>query len=228
MNEINELIEGVSYLRLSQESDTSIPSQREDIESYSNENNIDLISEFNDGQNSSGFNDDRPEYQSMKSFIREEDVDAVVVRDRQRIGRDFDERMRFILDLRELGVELHTTMESEIDLDDPYSVAVEGIHSASDDKKKRQEIEKGKAEIRKRQEKGYYQGGEPFGLEFDENGRFLVPSERFKTALLVIKMKDFGFSYVDVENMIGVNRSTAYRIVNRRKKYKEVQERDAV
>lgn len=219
-------MKGVSYLRLSQESDRSIPSQREDIEKYCEQNDINLVKEFNDGQNSSGFNDERPEYRKMKKRLAIGDIDAVIIRDRQRIGRNFDERMRFILDLREEGVELHTWSDGKIDLEDPYSVAVEGIHSASDDKKKREEIKKAKHELKKREEKGYPSGRAPKGLKYNKEKTALIPDDEFQNVIEVLDLREEGKSYPQIEKETDINKSTAYRIVQKKQMYREKQEEE--
>ena len=218
-------MKGVTYLRLSQESDRSIPSQKEDTQKYCKQNNIEIVEEFNDGQNSSGFNNKRPKYIEMKQTLAEKDIEAVVIRDRTRLGRDFDERMRFILDLREMNVELHTWSDGQVDLEDPYSVAVEGIHSASDDKKKREEIKKAKHELKKREENNCYQGRPPFGLEFGENNCHLVRGEDFDKAVEVLELREDGNSYPEIESETGIGQSKAWRICKKnREKYEELRE----
>lgn len=217
-------MKAVGYTRLSQESDSSIPSQKEDVKKYCQDHGLELQKIFDDGQNSSGFNDERPEYLDMKQRLELGDIDAVVIRDRQRIGRNFDERMRFILDLRQEGVELHTWSDGQIDLEDPYSVAVEGIHSASDDKKKREEIKKAAHELKKRQEKGYYHGSPPYGLQYDDKNQFLVPDENFDKALEVIRLREEqDKSYPQIaEEVDGMTQSKAWRICKKNKeKYLE-------
>ena len=213
-------MKAVGYTRLSQESDTSIGSQKEDIKSYCSSEGLDLENIFDDGQHSSGYNTDREAYQEMKSQL--EDVDVVVVRSRERLGRDFDERMRFILDLRKKDIRLHTVQEGLVDLEDPYSVAVESFHSASDDKKKRQEIERSKKEIEKRQEKGFYQGRAPTGLKFDDAGEELVVDQS-EIGLVrdVLDLRDKGYSYPEIEEALGGPKSTAYRIQKRKVQYQK-------
>lgn len=80
--------------------------------------------------------------------------------------------MLFIIDLRKAGIERHTVERGQRDLDDPYSVAVEGIQAPSDDAVKRAEIERAKAAVRDRFEAGYDQGWPPFGIQFDDDGRY--------------------------------------------------------
>jgi len=53
----------------------------------------------------------REEYQKARSRVQSGEIDAVVINDKRRLARDFDETMRLILDLREYGVEAHTFEE---------------------------------------------------------------------------------------------------------------------
>jgi DNA invertase Pin-like site-specific DNA recombinase len=220
-------VKAVGYTRLSQESDRSILSQKEDIQEYCRKHGLRLVKIFDDGQHSSGFNNDRPEYTRMKQLLGEGEIQSVVVRDRARLGRDFDERMQFIIDLRQESIQLHTTEDGVIDLEDPYSVAVEGIHSASDDKKKREEIKKAKKEIRKRLEKGYYQGCPPFGLNFDQNKQYLVPDQDFETVMKVFDLRERGHTYEEIVEQTDVGSiPTVSRILKRRDLYEEKAEMD--
>lgn len=212
-------MKAAGYTRLSQDSDTSIDRQKEEIKEYCRQQGMELLEIFDDGERTSGYDTEREQYQRLKGKLQE--IDTVVARDRQRLGRDFDERMRFILDLRQTDTALHITTEGEIDLSDPYSVVMESMQSASDDKSKRKEIEKAKKEVQKRQEKGYYQGKPPFGLQFDDEKKYLVPDENFETALEVLKLRDQDKSYPDISDELGITTSKAYRINQKRDLYHE-------
>jgi DNA invertase Pin-like site-specific DNA recombinase len=212
-------MKAAGYTRLSQDSDTSIDRQKEEIKEYCRKQDLELREIFDDGERTSGYNIEREQYQRLKEKLQE--IDTVVARDRQRLGRDFDERMQFILDLRQTDTALHITTEGEIDLSDPYSVVMESMQSASDDKSKRKEIEKAKKEVQKRQEKGYYQGKPPFGLQFDDEKKYLVPDENFETALKVLKLRDQDKSYPDISDELGITTSKAYRINQNRDLYHE-------
>jgi len=207
------------YTRLSQESDRSIDSQKEDIHNYCQDHELELEKIFDDGQNSSGFNNKRKAYTEMKQALK--NVDAVIVRDRARLGRDFDERMQFIIDLRQKGIQLHTTTEGQIDLEDPISVAVEGIHSASDDKKKREEIKKSQAEIQKRKKEGLPLGRPPFGLKYNDSKTDLVPDDNFDRVREVLEMRENGRSYPEIASHLNMPQSKVYRVVQRKQMYQE-------
>lgn len=212
----------IGYTRLSQDSDTSIERQKRHIRAYCEDNDLHLETIYDDGEFSSGFDIERSEYQKVREAINEERVDAIVVDKKNRIGRDFDERMRFVLALREHGVDLHAYRRGLIDLSDPTDAAVESVHAAKDDEAKRQEIEDAKEATRERIEAGYDHGRPPFGLQFDEDGHYWVPGEDYYRALRVIAARDQGWSYREIASELPVSRSAARRIVERREKYENL------
>jgi len=215
------MTKAAGYTRLSQDSDTSIPRQKRKIRDYCDEMDIDLGEILDDGRFSSGFDADRAEYQELRELIRAREVDAIVVHDKTRIGRDFDERMQFVLDLRKYGVDLHSARKGLIDLSDPTDAAVESLYAAQDDEAKRDEIEKAKEAVEERIEAGYDHGPPRFGCEYDDDGKYQVPSDDFDTALRVIDLKEGGDTYAEIEEKTGVPTSTANRIVQRREWYEK-------
>jgi len=142
--------EAVGYTRLSQQSDTSIGNQMTVIRDYCERQGLELVRIYDDGAGSSGFDTEHPEYAKVRELMRNGEVDAVVVRDRSCLGRDFDERMQFVLDLRGTDVSLHAAREGVVDLDDPYAVVMESMRAATDDSGKREEIEKAREKVSER------------------------------------------------------------------------------
>lgn len=219
------MTKAVGYTRLSQDSDTSIQRQKRGIRDYCERNNFDLDEIHDDGEFSSGFDVSRSEYQTVRNRVEGGEIDAVVIYDHgARIGRDFDERMKFLLSLREHGVELHSDKRGHIDLSNPTDVAVEGIHAAKDDEAKREEIEKSKEAVEERLENGYDHGRPPFGLEFDEDGRYWVPGDDFEDVLDIFRLRNQGMTYEEISEEVGVPTSTAARVEARREMYYERQD----
>lgn len=163
------MTKAVGYTRLSQEG-LSIPKQKEKIRDYCERRGLDLERIYNDGERSSGYEtDERPQYRELRERVRERDIDAVVVRDPDRIGRDFDERMYFVLDCRQAGIELHSEEYGQHDLSDPWSMIQETAQAAGADVQKRHEIERSKEATQERIENGCYHGKPPFGLRFADD-----------------------------------------------------------
>lgn len=206
----------IGYTRLSQDSDLSIDRQKQHIHDYCAEHGLELECIFNDGEYASGFNPERAEYQRVRERVSQEDIDAIVVNDRARIGRDFDERMRFVLDLRQADVELHTALNGQVDLSEPSKVVFEGFHAAKDDEGKREEIEKSKQAIEERQENGCYQGTPPIGLEFADDKCHLQKSKRWGDVLKAFERFDEGDkTLTEIGEETGIGISTLSRMRSR-------------
>lgn len=93
---------------------------------------------------------------------------------------------------------------------------------------KKEEIKKAKQAISKRQEKGYYQGGVPTGLKFDEDKQYLIPDDDFETVLEVFRLRNEGCTLQHIKDETGVGSvSTISRILNRQDFYKEKADRYA-
>lgn len=211
----------IGYTRLSQESDTSIDRQKRKIREYCRERGLELEEIIDDGQHTSGFETDRAGYQEVKTRIRDGSVDVVVVHDKTRIGRDFDERMRFVLDLREYDAELHSARRGPVDLSNPTDAAVESIHAAKDDEGKREEIEKSKEAVKERLEAGYDHGRPRFGMTYDDKGRYQIPGEDFEAVKEIFELRDEGATLTEIGDEVGVSVATASRVLKRRGWYEE-------
>lgn len=206
----------IGYTRLSQDSDLSIDRQKKHIRDYCDEHGLGLDTIFNDGEYSSGFNVDRAEYQRVRERVADGTVDAVVVNDRARIGRDFDERLRFVLDLRATGVELHTAMDGQVDLSEPSNMVFETFHAAKDDEGKREEIKKSKEAVRERTGNGFYHGTPPIGMEFAEDKKHLQKSEKWDDVDEAFRLfENTELTLSEISDRVGIGISTLSRMRSR-------------
>ncbi|MCL9814403.1 recombinase family protein [Natranaeroarchaeum aerophilus] len=213
----------VGYSRLSQTSDTSISDQQREIRQLTDGQGFDLLRIYDDGQRSSGFDADRPEYLEMQATLKDEDVDAVVVRDRDRLSRDKRERSMLYYDLDEWGVELWTTKDGEcVELEDDESWLIEMIRNYMDDVAKRREIQQAKKKINERVENGYHQGRPRYGTEHDNNGHHLVPGDGFEDALMVLALNDADAPKTNIVDKTGISRGTVYDIIDRQDWYRKL------
>jgi len=138
------------YTRLSQDSDRSIPRQKENIRKYVTELNdrddyppVNLETIYDDGRWSTGFStEDRDEWRTVLDRIKNNDTDIVVADGKRRFSRDFDDSMDLILSCRNTGVELHVSDEGPLDLDEPMNVAIELVQAASEHEAMKRCIEK--------------------------------------------------------------------------------------
>ena len=213
--------DAIGYTRLSQESDTSIERQKRHIRAYAEERDFTLETIYDDGERSSGFDEDREQYQQVRSRVQSGKIVAVIVNDKRRLARDFDETMRLVLDLRENDVEAHTYQEGKLDLSDPVQAAVEVLQAASEHEAKKKEIERAREAVQERIENGHDHGRPPIGFRFDDAGEQWVPDRegRFPDVVHAIRMVDEGATYRDVEEEIGIAPSTMSRIIDRREQY---------
>lgn len=210
------MTKAVGYTRLSQDG-MSIPKQKEKIQSYCERHNLDLLTIYDDGKQASGYEtDERPEYRKLRERVRDGDVGAVVVRDTGRIGRDFDERMYFVLDCRRSGVELHSDEAGQHDLSDPWSVLQETAQAAGDDVQKRKEIERSKEATKERIENGCFHGKPPLGLQYaDDNCHLQKDQQEWETVCNIIERRQRGDNVIAVAQEEGVSTATVSRVANR-------------
>jgi DNA invertase Pin-like site-specific DNA recombinase len=211
----------VGYTRLSQESDTSITRQKRHIRSYAEENGLTLDTIYDDGERSSGFDKSREEYQSVRKRVRSGEIAAVIVNDKRRLARDFDETMRLVLDLREHDVEAHTHQEGQLDLSDPVQAAVEVLQAASEHEAKKKEIERARKAVQERIKNGFDHGRPPIGFRFDDDGEKWVPDPdgQFEEVVEAIQMVDQGATYREVQDDLGIAPSTLSNVMERRDRY---------
>jgi DNA invertase Pin-like site-specific DNA recombinase len=211
------------YVRLSQKGrDTSLDEQKDSIRTYAREEGLNLQTTRNEGDKTSGFDSDREEYQLVREKIRTAEIDAIIVRDRARLSRDFDDRLSLITDFRESGVEWHVVEAGGlIDVQDVQTAGMECLHAMMDHVKKKIEIERSKEAVQERLDNGYYQGKPPYGLEFDDNGQYLQASEEFQHVITILEMRDEGKSYNAIAREVPVSSSTVSNICDRREMYLE-------
>jgi len=216
-------VKAIGYTRLSQASDTSIDRQKRHIRDYCERNGIELTEIVDDGQRSSGFNTEREGYLRVKKRIEAGDADAVVTNDKQRIGRDFDERMMFVIMLRRNEAQLHTARSGHIDLSNPTDAAVESIHAAADDEKKREEIEKAKEAVAERLANGYDHGSERVGMTYRDDGKYQEPDDDFYKVTETLRLLDEGeLTYREIAADVGLpGPSSVHSIKEAREWYAE-------
>lgn len=211
----------IGYTRISQPSDTSISSQKSDIEKYCENNNIELIKIFNEGE-MSGFKNDREQYNKAIKYAKEKDVDLIIVRDISRFSRSFAESIVRTIRLRDQhGIKLFD-LETKADISDPIQFKILLDKQFYGEWMKKLEIERGKKELEKRKKKNLPMGRPPYGFTYNETKDKLIPDvEKFENALKVIRLRDKDKSYTDIEEETEVNRSTAYKIMEKRELYEE-------
>lgn len=212
----------VGYTRLSRDSDTSIDHQKDAIRGYADANGFDLLTIYDDGEHASGYNTEREEYQELVDDVRSGEIDAVIVRDTTRLGRDYDDRQLLQIHMRKQGVELHDTNRGEIDIHDEFLAGVEGIRAAADDQRKRLEIEKSKEAVEKRQENGCFHGTPPYGLRFASDKCHLErDAKQWENLTEILERREQEDKVTTIADDVGVSTATVSRIANRGKDWYE-------
>jgi len=84
---------------------------------------------------------------------------------------------------------------------------------------KQEEIEKSRAAVRERLERGYDHGRPPYGFEYDEEGKYWVHNENFETARNIILARETGDTYKEIRERTGVPDGTIARILDRKEMY---------
>ena len=147
-------------------------------------------------------------------------MDVIIVNDVTRLTRDFDEMMSMILLLRKHDTMLHTVRNGEVDIDDPISAAIEVVKAGVSFEKKVDEIERGKEAIQKRMNDGKWQGKPPYGAMMDDDGDYLVKNDdEMENVKKIMKMRDEGCTYEEINEETGISSSTACQIMERRQMY---------
>jgi len=210
------------YVRLSQSSERSIDDQKEDIITYCEENNLELSHIYDEGEQASGWDESRKEYQQMLDDARAGEFDVLVVRDASRLGRDKKERFRQFLNLDAMGVEFHTKKRGYVDPDDPKEFIFEAVTSTSDDEGKGAEVERLTKAIEKKVENGHYHGAPKFGTCYSGDKTSLVANEEFQTAIDVLNFRMEGKTYREIESETGCDLAKIKRILDNETVYRTI------
>lgn len=212
------------YVRLSQTGrEASLEEQKQDIREYARGNDdLELQTTRNDGERTSGFDPEREEYQLVREKIRAAGIDAIVVRDRARLSRDFDDRLSLLVDLRASGVEWHVIEAGGlVDVQDVQQAGMECLHAMMDHYKKMMEIERSREAVAERLEKGYDHGAVRFGMTYREDGKYQVPGEDFDVVRRIFELADSGKSQREIRDEVEVALGTISRVLERREWYEE-------
>jgi len=213
------------YVRLSQTSEVSIDNQIDDIEEYCEQHDgLSLDRVYNEGQNASGWDDSREQYQKMLSDAKEGEFDALVVAHGSRLGRDKLERLDKFTDLaNKWSVEFHTCKRGYVDPNLPEDILMEVFHSLSDDEGKGAEVERLTKAVEKKIEKGEYHGHPKFGTEYSEDKTCLVASDRFETALDIINLREQKHSYREIADKTGCDLAKINRVLDNEEVYRTIE-----
>lgn len=154
------------YKRLSQDGGASLERQDRLIRAYADDNDMEIVAMYNDGEYQSGYENQREQYQQLLTDAEAGEFDVVIVDDGSRLGREMKERVRTFYNLDDYGVEFHAAQYGYVDPNEPMEVLMEVFRAATDQQAKQVEIEKAREVVEHRLDQGCFQGQPPFGLQF--------------------------------------------------------------
>jgi len=177
---------------------------------------------YDDGERTSGWDESREEYQKARSRVQSGEIDAVVINDKRRLARDFDETMRLILDLREYGVEAHTFEEGS-----STSLTRSRLPSKSSKQPANMRLKRRKLSAHARLSKsGWTKDTITVALQSDfdsitrANNGYPDRNGQFEIVLEAIHMVEAGSTYREVEDELDIAPATMRSsIMDRRDQY---------
>jgi len=158
--------------------------------------------------------DDLPEVQKAVEELRAGAYDYLVAVDDRRVCRD--DYLRVIEYACAQGDCEIVYLSDDVETDD---LAFD-IQRRVEQKTKEEEIRKAKAAVEERQRRGMWQGGPPFGLQFDDAGEYLIPDDDFEDALEVFDRVDEE-TYAEIADDLGIGKGTVGRIRDRGREFYE-------
>ena len=109
----------VIYVRTNNKDDYSIKNQEELLKLYSIDKNFNIKEIFVDN-GYSGTNFNRPSFKSMIDYIKNNDIDLIVVKSIDRISRSTIDVIKFLKEMKDLNIEVHCIDYGSIDLSDTF------------------------------------------------------------------------------------------------------------
>lgn len=95
----------VIYVRTNNKDDYSIKNQEELLKSYLNDKNFNIKEVFVDN-GYSGTNFNRPSFKSMIDYIKNNDIDLIVVKSIDRISRSTIDTINFLKEMKDLNIKI--------------------------------------------------------------------------------------------------------------------------
>lgn len=75
---------------------------------------------------------------------------------------------------------------------------------------------------KRRLNNGYWQGGVPFGLTFDDAGQYHVPGTEFQTALTILDDREQGLTYREIAQRQDVSKDTVSGVLGHAEEYQRL------
>ena len=107
----------VINVRVNNKDDDSIKNQEELLKSYSNYKNFNIKEVFADN-GYSGTNFNRPSFKNMVDYVKNNDIDLIIVKSIDRISRNTIDVINFLKEMKDLNIEVHCSNFGNVEVID--------------------------------------------------------------------------------------------------------------
>lgn len=208
----------VGYCRIStniQLDNTSLKDQEDKIRAYGNLHNIEISEIFID-KSISGRSTDRPDYDKMMNYVKENDIDFIIVYKNDRIHRSLYNLLTMINDLQKYNVSLVSVTEN-FDTSTPQGMLLLQMLASFAEFERAIITERSlNGRIAKLNEKKWVGGTPSIGYKINKEGQFVVDKEEAKIVKDIFKLRSQGLSMADIGDKYGFSRQKVNYILKNR------------
>lgn len=199
---------GVGYCRIStlmQVDNTSLKDQEEKIKMYAKLHDIGIDKIFID-KAVSGKSTDRPEYYEMMKYVKENDVDMIIVYKNDRIHRSLYNLLAMIYELQEHEVALVSVTEM-FDTSTPQGMLFLQMLGSFAEFERAVINERTRNGRIARLNENKWVGGKPaFGYKVNKDGKFEIDEEEAKIVKDIFKLRSRGLSMAKIGDKYGFSK----------------------
>lgn len=208
----------VGYCRIStniQLDNTSLKDQEDKIRAYAKLHSIEINEIFID-KALSGRATDRPEYDKMIDYVKENDIDFIIVYKNDRIHRSLYNLLTMINDLQKHNVSLVSVTEN-FDTSTPQGMLLLQMLGSFAEFERAIITERSlNGRIAKLNEKKWVGGRTSLGYKVNKEGQFVVDEEEAKIVKDIFKLRSKGLSMANIGDKYGFSREKVNYILKNR------------
>ena len=208
----------VGYCRIStivQLENTSLKEQEDKIRMYAQLHDIELTEVFID-KALSGKSTDRPNYYKMMEYIKENEIDMIIVYKNDRIHRSLYNLLAMVDELKKYEVSLVSVTEN-FDTSTPQGMLFLQMLGSFAEFERAIFCERSiKGRIAKLKQKKWVGGKPSFGYKVNENGQFEIHDEEAKIVKDIFKMRSQGATMAKIGDKYGFSKQKINYILKNR------------
>ena len=198
----------VGYCRIStlmQVDNTSLKDQEDKIKLYAKLHDIDIDKIFID-KAVSGKSTDRPEYYEMMNYVKENDIDMIIVYKNDRIHRSLYNLLAMVYELQEYEVDLVSVTEM-FDTSSPQGMLFLQMLGSFAEFERAVINERTRNGRIARLKENKWVGGKPaFGYKVNKDGNFEIDKEKAKIVKNIFKLRSKGMSLSKIGDKYGFSK----------------------